>query len=253
MNNSNDNFEIVTIENDEAFVTVDTMVKFSGNADYSVKELIRENEKDILEFGGSTPKWEKTENGRFKWDTVRLNEDQASYLLTLMANSPQVKLFKKNLIKEFRRLKDLALEVKSPMQLIQEAIILANEQVEKEKAAKARALNMLQNAKLIEATNEENDDDISVEEFCKMISDKFSVLIGRTMVYHILREMGLVMKDSTKPTQRGLMVYLRYRKHERGYSTRVFIHKADKLSKYMLKFLVNNPEINEALGNPFDI
>ena len=41
--------------------------------------------------------------------------------------------------------------------------------------------------------------------------------------------------------------------HERGYFTRVFVDKADKLAKYMLKFLVSNPEINDALGNPFDI
>ncbi len=250
-------FKIVTIEKDEAFVTVDTLVKFSGNGEEAIKSSILKYKEELLDFSKEKPFFLTISEGRHKgninWLSIKLNEDQATFLLSLMQNTPEVVKFKVNLVKEFRKLKNLALEVKSPMQLIQEAIVLANEQVEKEKAAKARALNMLQNAKLIEATNEENDDDISVEEFCKMISDKFSVLIGRTMVYHILREMGLIMRDSTKPTQRGLMVYLRYRKHERGYATRVFIHKADKLSKYMLKFLVNNPEINEALGNPFDI
>jgi len=248
-------FKIITVENDESFVTIDTLIKFSGNVEYSVKELIRENESDIMEFRneGSTPNFEKSEKGNIKWKLVRLNEDQASFILTLMANSPEVKLFKKNLIKEFRALKNQVLEIKSPMQLIQEAIVLANEQVEKERSAKERALNMIQTAKLIESTNEESKKDVSVEEFCKMISDKYSVLVGRTLIYHILREMGLVMKDSTKPTQRGLMVYLAYRKHERGYSTRIFRDKANKLAKYMLTFLANNREINDALGNPFEI
>jgi len=256
MNLENKEFKIVTVEADEAFVTVDTLVKFSGNTEYSVKELIRDNFDDIMEFsnGGATPRELKRESGSIIWAKVRLNEDQASYTLTLMANSPEVKLFKKNLIKEFRRLKSTnTVETKSPMQLIQEAIVLANEQVAKEKAAKQRALKMLNNATLIEYTNHESDDCIPMEEFCKMISDKYSVMVGRTIVYQILREMGLVMTGSTKPTQRGLLVYLSYRKHERGYATRVFINKANKLSKYMLTFLVKNPEINDALGNPFEI
>jgi phage anti-repressor protein len=159
-----------------------------------------------------------------------------------------------NIEKEYiKNLQNKTVPTKTPIELAQEAIEALTIQLEKEKKAKERANKMLDSTKLIEVTNEETDEDISVEEFCKMISDKFSILIGRTTVYAILREMGLIMHDSTKPTQRGLLIYLRYRKHEKGYSTRVFIGKADKLSKYMLKFLATNPEINEALGNPFDI
>ena len=255
-------FEIITIENDESYVTIDTLVRFSGNGEEPIKALIRKY-ADKLEakqehfsktvLKGNLKLLPKNNGGTTNWSKVRLNERQAMFLLTLMANSEQVVNFKDDMETEFYKYKNKAMEVKSPMQIVQEAIVIANEQIAKEKAAKQRALKMLNNASLIEYTNEDSNDDIPVEEFCKMLSDKYSVMIGRTMCYMILRELKLVMAESTKPSQRGLMVYLSYRKHERGYSTRVFVSKANKLSKYMLTFLVKNPEINDALGNPFDI
>ena len=249
-------FQIITIENDESFVTIDTLVKFSGNAEKAIKTSINKYKTELEGFSEkhfSTLSIKGANNGAMDWSLVRLNEDQATFLLSLMQNTDEVVKFKINLVKEFRRLKNKEIIQLSPMEQMKASLVFASEQVAKEKAAKSRALNMLENAKLIEATNEGTRDDVPVEEFCKMLSDKFSVMIGRTLVYQILREMGLVMQESNKPTQRGLLVYLSFRKHERNYSTRVFVNRADKLSKYMLRFLVANPEVNEALGNPFDI
>ena len=58
-------FNIVTVKNEEAYVTIDTLVKFSGNVEYSVKELIGDNIVDIGEFslGGETPESWKSEKG----------------------------------------------------------------------------------------------------------------------------------------------------------------------------------------------
>ncbi len=109
-----ENFKIITVENNESFVTIDTLVSFSGNAEVAVRQLLRDNESDIMDFsekilnfnGFSGFRRINANSKTIDWDKVRLNEDQASYLLTLMKNSPEVKTFKKNLIKEFRALKN---------------------------------------------------------------------------------------------------------------------------------------------------
>jgi hypothetical protein len=40
-------FKIITVEKDESFVTIETLVKFSGNSDQSIKELIRKYETKL--------------------------------------------------------------------------------------------------------------------------------------------------------------------------------------------------------------
>jgi phosphoenolpyruvate synthase/pyruvate phosphate dikinase len=92
-------FKIITIENNESFVTIETLVKFSGNAEKHVKKLIREYEEDISEFDDAFSKRPLKDNLKYftrnvgneiSWKLVELNEDQASYVLTLMVNSPEV-------------------------------------------------------------------------------------------------------------------------------------------------------------------
>jgi len=121
------------------------------------------------------------------------------------------------------------------------------------KKQKEKAVKMMETAKMIEFNNTNQDDTISMAEFAHILSDRFGVIVGRNIIYVILREMGLVMQSSTQPSQRGMLVYLAYRKHDHGYSTRVFADKANQLSKYIIKFLSNNEMFNDAIGNPFQI
>jgi len=109
-----EDFKIITIENNESYVTIDTLVKFSGNAETAIKSSVLKYEVELGGFGLRNCKEKanflKIKKGRHKgnmdWSTVRFNEDQATFLLSLMQNTPEVVRFKVNLVKEFRRLKD---------------------------------------------------------------------------------------------------------------------------------------------------
>ena len=74
-----EDFKIITIENDESFVTIDTLVKFSGNALEAVKTSILKYEEELSDFGLRKVKektnFPKITSGRHKgsmlWDDVK--------------------------------------------------------------------------------------------------------------------------------------------------------------------------------------
>jgi phage regulator Rha-like protein len=254
-------FEIITVENDESFVTIGTLVKFSGNDEKPIKALIRKyidkiEAKSCAFSKSSDPfKFPRLANGTnensLDWSNITLNERQAMFLLTLMANSEQVVNFKDKLEEEFYKFKNKEVVTLSPLQLANQTLTIVAEALDKETKQKEKALKMLETAKIIEINQLVSDMDISVDEFCKIVSDKLdNVMLGRTTCYIIFREIGLVEKTSTRPTQRGMSLYLSYRKHDYGLSTRVFTDKANQLIKLMIKTLSENRNLNELLGNP---
>ena len=101
---------LITIEDENAFVSIDTIVEFSGNTEKSVKELIRDNGdalSDFAESAVSNGTLLKGESGKqIEWSKVKLNEPQAYYILTLLRNTPTITEFKKNLIKQFFALRN---------------------------------------------------------------------------------------------------------------------------------------------------
>ena len=94
-------------------------------------------------------------------------------------------------------------------------------------------------------------DNIGMQELCQILTSRATdVIVGRTTLYSIMRSMKLVTIDGRRPTQYG-NIYLDYRHGEHGYSIRVPEDRIGKLISAIIKHLLNNDEMNEALGYPF--
>ncbi|CAK1223968.1 Phage regulatory protein Rha (pRha) [Fructobacillus tropaeoli] len=93
---------------DEPYTTAEVIAEHTGNLYRSVSNLIRDNKNDLEEFGvlhfENAKPLTGTVGGRPK-KVYRLNEQQATFLITLLDNTPQVKDFKKALVKAFYNLK----------------------------------------------------------------------------------------------------------------------------------------------------
>lgn len=88
----------------EPYTTSKVIAEYGGQEHRAIRQLIRTHEKTLKEFGKvSTFEMQKPENelGGRPEKYHKLNEEQATFLITLMKNTPQVVLFKKDLVKEF--------------------------------------------------------------------------------------------------------------------------------------------------------
>jgi hypothetical protein len=128
------------------------------------------------------------------------------------------------------------------------------EEVEEKERLIIHNRKMIASLNIIEASTHDTGTTIPIEEFCKIVSDVVEgSILGRTKCYTVLRNLKLVMMKSTKPTQQGISRgYVDYVKHDHGYMTVIYINKANKLIKLMVKNLQDNEMLNEALGYPFN-
>lgn len=93
---------------DEPYTTNEVIAEYTGIKYRSVYETIRTHLSDLEEFGVLPfemviPK-KGSEGGRPK-KMYHLNEQQATFLITLLDNTPKVKEFKKLLVKSFYQVK----------------------------------------------------------------------------------------------------------------------------------------------------
>jgi len=88
---------IVQVRDDKLLVSIKDIAKFSGVEYESTQRLVRKSRDEFLELGLSIPK-----ESDFK--SVLFDEYQASFLITLMKNTPIVKRFKLDLVKQFKTL-----------------------------------------------------------------------------------------------------------------------------------------------------
>jgi len=95
---------IVKASNHELVVSIKDISEFSGTKYESVRSLVRNNTSDFESLGVTLPK-----NVDFK--STLFNEPQATFLLTLMQNTPKVKEFKLNLVKQFYSMKNSLCEI----------------------------------------------------------------------------------------------------------------------------------------------
>lgn len=94
--------------NEPAYTTVDVIAEYAGVQRKSVNELIRKHKTDLEEFGFLSFEMAKL-NGRGRprknW---QLNEQQVTFLFSLLDNTPQVVKFNKALTKAFYEVKERA-------------------------------------------------------------------------------------------------------------------------------------------------
>ncbi|WP_430598321.1 Rha family transcriptional regulator [Enterococcus sp. AZ177] len=90
--------------NEDPFTTDELIAEYSGNILKSVKNLIRQYKNDLEEFG--VLRFEKakpnkgTKGGRPQ-KIYHLNREQATLLITYLDNTEQVRVFKKELVRQF--------------------------------------------------------------------------------------------------------------------------------------------------------
>jgi phage regulator Rha-like protein len=124
---------LITIENQTAVVSLDTIIKFSENTEDAVQSLIRNNEVRIHSLSKSpisNPTLPRGKSGKqIEWSNVKLNEQQVYFVLTLLKNTENVVKFKLELIKQFFNIKEdlhnsqlriLELQAKSKDKLIED-------------------------------------------------------------------------------------------------------------------------------------
>lgn len=94
--------------NEEPYTTDKIIAECSKNQLKVVKNLIRNHKKDFEDFGVlhfENAKPLKGSKGGRPQKTYHLNEQQATLLITYLDNTPEVNQFKKNLVREFYRMK----------------------------------------------------------------------------------------------------------------------------------------------------
>ncbi len=98
---------IVEIENSNLVVTLNDIAKFSGNKYESIRRLMIDNRNEFEELG---IEYKTKRNINVDFKSIKLNEEQTTFLLILMRNNPTVIKFKFNLVKQFMALKDMICE-----------------------------------------------------------------------------------------------------------------------------------------------
>lgn len=94
--------------NEEPYTTDKIIAECSNNQLKVVKNLIRNHKKDFEDFGVlhfENAKPLKGSKGGRPIKTYHLNEQQATLLITYLNNTPEVNQFKKNLVREFYRMR----------------------------------------------------------------------------------------------------------------------------------------------------
>ncbi len=97
--------------NEPAYTTVDVIAEYSGLDRHSVMQVINYHKTDLEEFGVLAFEMRKpqkgTKGGRPRKDW-QLNEQQVTFLFSLLDNTPQVVKFNKALTKAFYEVKERA-------------------------------------------------------------------------------------------------------------------------------------------------
>ena len=82
------------------FTTSKVIAEVTGMNHRRVKDAIRKHESTFLEFG-RLGAYETESSGGRPEEIVKLNEEQATFLMTLLKNTPTVVAFKKELVRQF--------------------------------------------------------------------------------------------------------------------------------------------------------
>ncbi len=108
--NSNFNTNIIELIDNEPRISHRVIAEQTANKEESVSRLIRDNLTDFEDFGTVgfeiLPRKDRN-NGGDQPKTYFLNEQQATLLMSYLRNNPIVKNFKKLLVKEFFRMREI--------------------------------------------------------------------------------------------------------------------------------------------------
>lgn len=93
-------YELVEIRENDIFTNSKVIAQGTGNEHHAVREIIKKYRSDIEEFGSLLILNEESTGGR-PMEVFYLNEEQATFVITLLRNSKVVVKFKKELVRQF--------------------------------------------------------------------------------------------------------------------------------------------------------
>jgi len=97
-------YEIVEKQKGELVVSHKTIAQYTGTQEHSISRIIREYKADFEYFGQVGFKIHTVRNSVGAANEIKtyfLNEEQATLLMTYLKNTPAVRKFKKELVREF--------------------------------------------------------------------------------------------------------------------------------------------------------
>lgn len=154
----------------------------------NVLELIRNNLADFEEFGRvafQTRPRPQGKHGGADVSYARLNEEQATLLLTYMRNSDIVRQFKKNLVRAFYELRKNATVAQLPDRRTLAQMVIEAEDRAAALEAPARSWELLADAK----------GDFSVAEAAKILSRDPSITTGRDRLFAYMADQKWIFKS----------------------------------------------------------
>ncbi|MBU7003233.1 transcriptional regulator [Pediococcus pentosaceus] len=90
---------------DEPFTTAETIAEYAGVSKHAVNQLVRQYKNDLEEYGILAFEMRKLSGRGRPKKIYQLNEEQATLLITYLDNTPQVRKFKKELVRQFYAMK----------------------------------------------------------------------------------------------------------------------------------------------------
>ncbi|MBF7139094.1 Rha family transcriptional regulator [Pediococcus pentosaceus] len=90
---------------DEPFTTAETIAEYAGVSKHAVNQLVRQYKNDLEEYGILAFEMRKLSGRGRPKKIYQLNEEQATLLITYLDNTPQVRVFKKELVRQFYAMK----------------------------------------------------------------------------------------------------------------------------------------------------
>lgn len=112
-------YELVEVRQDEIFTNSKVIAEGTGNQHHAVQQLISKYENDIKEFGVLSFEMRVLKHQNYKGSTREkvyyLNEEQATFVITLLRNSKVVVKFKKELVRQFYAMRRFLIEKQSKL------------------------------------------------------------------------------------------------------------------------------------------
>lgn len=108
-------YELVELKGNDVFTNSKVIADGTNNQHESVVAIIRKYEKDILDFGNIDFSDLKSGKRGQPERVYYLNEEQATFVITLLRNSKIVVKFKKELVRQFYAMRRFILEKQSKL------------------------------------------------------------------------------------------------------------------------------------------
>lgn len=201
------NAPVVIQKDGDLFISSEIIAERTGREHASVLRVIRESIEEFEEFGrvGFEIAPFVTAGGVQHREVAHLNEQQATLLMTFMRNSPVVKAFKLELVKQFYAMRQ-ALMAPAVPQSLPEALRAYAVEVEQRQELEAKVKQDAPKVLFADSVAASRST-VLVGELAKILRAN-GVQVGQNRLFELLRQEGYLIKregsDWNMPTQRSM-------------------------------------------------